>query len=62
MDYPIGHCRRRDEGIPALLDKFDRNLATQFSEQQSKQIIDACSTQQHLESMSVNEFSDLWVN
>lgn len=62
VDYPIGHRRRRDEGIPVLLDKFDRSLATQFSAQQSKQIIDACSNQLELESMPVNEFSDLLVN
>ncbi|WP_270087326.1 bifunctional 2-methylcitrate dehydratase/aconitate hydratase [Sphingobacterium sp. SYP-B4668] len=39
--YPIGHPRRREEGIPKLLEKYKRNLARVFSENQQKQIIEA---------------------
>ena len=31
VEYPIGHRRRREQGIPLLVEKFERNLATQFS-------------------------------
>lgn len=27
VDYPVGHPRRRDEGVPLLLDKYRRNVA-----------------------------------
>ncbi len=32
VEYPIGHRRRRAEGIPVLEEKFKRNLATVFRE------------------------------
>ncbi len=41
VEYPIGHPRRREEGIPKLLEKYKRNLARVFSENQRKQIIEA---------------------
>jgi 2-methylcitrate dehydratase len=61
VDYPIGHRRRRVEGIPVLLDKFQKNLTTHYSEHQSKQIISACDKQNKLEAMPVDEFVDLWL-
>ncbi|MCG8436537.1 MAG: bifunctional 2-methylcitrate dehydratase/aconitate hydratase, partial [Pseudomonadales bacterium] len=30
VEYPIGHRRRREEGIPVLEEKFKSNLATRF--------------------------------
>ena len=59
--YPIGHRRRRSEGIPLLLDKFRRNLATRYDAGQVERIYDACSDQERLEAMPVTEFMDLWV-
>jgi 2-methylcitrate dehydratase len=60
IDYPIGHRRRRAEGIPVLEAKFARNLAGRLSAKQCKQILDICSDQAKLESTPVNEFMDLW--
>jgi 2-methylcitrate dehydratase len=60
IDYPIGHRRRRAEGIPVLEAKFARNLAGRLSAKQCKQILDICSDQAKLESTAVNEFMDLW--
>ena len=34
IDYPVGHRRRRGEGMPLLLEKFRQNLATQLSSAQ----------------------------
>ena len=31
VEYPIGHRRRRDEGIPLLIEKFKRNLARKLA-------------------------------
>jgi len=61
VEYPIGHRRRRKEGIPILEDKFRRNLAVRFPGRRSAQIFDLCKDQKKLEAMPVNEFMDLLV-
>ncbi len=61
VDYPIGHRRRRAEGIPRLLEKFDRNLATRLSPPACARITGLCSDQTRLEETSVPEFVDLFV-
>jgi 2-methylcitrate dehydratase PrpD len=61
VEYPIGHRRRRAEGIPKLLEKFSSNLATQFDPEQCAEIESACRDAARLEAMPVNEFTDLWV-
>jgi 2-methylcitrate dehydratase len=61
VDYPIGHRRRRTEGIPVLLEKFTRNLATHFEPDQRQLIADRCADREQLEHMPVNEFMGLWV-
>ena len=61
VEYPIGHRRRREQGIPLLIEKFERNLATQFSESRCSDINSLCSDQSKLESTAVNEFMDLFV-
>ncbi|GIR86970.1 MAG: hypothetical protein CM15mP86_04290 [Gammaproteobacteria bacterium] len=61
VEYPIGHRRRREQGIPLLIEKFERNLATQFSESRCSDINSLCSDQSKLESTAVNEFMNLFV-
>ena len=61
VNYPIGHRRRRSEGIPLLLEKFRRNLATRYDPDSVEKIYAACNDQDRLEAMPVNEFVDLWV-
>ncbi len=61
IDYPVGHRRRREEGIPLLEDKFKANLATRFPAKRCKQIFDLCKDQSKLEQTPVNEFMDLLV-
>ncbi len=61
IEYPIGHKRRREEGIPVLIEKFKRNLATQFNSTQVEKIMSACDEQTKLEKMPVDEFVNLWV-
>lgn len=61
VEYPLGHRRRRDEGIPLLIQKFKTNLARRFSVTQAEKIIEACGDQVQLEAMSVPEFVDLFV-
>jgi 2-methylcitrate dehydratase len=61
IDYPIGHRRRRAEGIPELVAKFKRNLSTVFGATQLQSIAAACADQAKLESLRVDDFMALWV-
>lgn len=60
VEYPIGHRRRRAEGIPVLKAKFERNLATRLSPKKSAKILEICADQATLENTPVNEFTDLF--
>jgi len=59
-EYPIGHKRRRAEGMPILVEKFKTNLARRFPQKQQKAILDVCMDPIRLEEMPVNEFVDLF--
>ena len=61
VEYPIGHRRRREQGIPLLVEKFERNLATQFSDQRCQEILSLCADQESLEITSVPEFMNLFI-
>jgi len=61
IEYPVGHRRRRAEGIPILIDKFKRNLASMLSPKNCAIIEEVCASQEKLEAMKFNEFSDLFV-
>jgi 2-methylcitrate dehydratase len=59
VEYPIGHRRRRKEGMPLLEAKFRTNLARRFAAKQQAAILAACRDQRRLEAMPVHEFVDL---
>ncbi|MCA9095658.1 MAG: 2-methylcitrate dehydratase, partial [Planctomycetaceae bacterium] len=61
VEYPIGHRRRRAEGIPVLEKKFLSNLRTRFPEFRCQQIVELCLDQTKLEGTPVSEFMDLFV-
>ena len=61
VEYPIGHRRRRQEGIPLLVAKFRRNLARRFPEKQQQTIAELSLDRTRLERMAVNEYVDLYV-
>jgi len=60
VEYPIGHKRRRAEGLPLLIGKFRTNLARRFPPKQQDAILAASLDQARLESMPVNEYLDLY--
>jgi 2-methylcitrate dehydratase len=60
-EYPIGHKRRRKEGMPILVEKFRTNLARRFAEPQRKAILELCLDARRLEATPVREFVDLMV-
>ena len=61
VEYPIGHKRRREDGIPLLVEKFGTNLARRFPVRQQLAILDVSLDQARLEAMPVNEYVDLYV-
>jgi 2-methylcitrate dehydratase len=60
VEYPLGHRRRRKEGMPLLKEKFRNNLATRFPGQRCDQIDKVCKDQRSLEEIPVQEFVGLF--
>ncbi len=61
VEYPIGHRRRREQGMPLLIEKFKSNLSTQFSKNRTKEILSLCEDQSTLENSSVIDFMNLMI-
>jgi 2-methylcitrate dehydratase len=61
VEFPIGHRRRRSEGLPLLVEKFKTNLRRRFPAAQQERILVASIDQARLESMPVNEYVDLYI-
>jgi 2-methylcitrate dehydratase len=61
-EYPIGHKRRRKEGMPLLVEKFKTNLARRLPENRQKAILALCMDAERLMQTPVNEFVDLFVD
>ena len=59
VEYPIGHRRRRAEGLPLLVAKFERNLATRFPAAQAQRVLDLCMDAERLQAAPAHEFMDL---
>src|SRR5690348_11497521 len=56
VDYPIGHRKRRAEGMPVLVKKFEASVAAHFSPKQTESIKALFADRAKLEAMSVSEF------
>jgi 2-methylcitrate dehydratase len=61
VEYPIGHRRRRKEGMPLLVEKFKTNLARRFPAKQQRAILEVALDARRLEATPVHEFVDLFV-
>jgi 2-methylcitrate dehydratase len=61
VEYPIGHRRRREEGLPLLVEKFKTNLRRRYSQAQQERILGASLKAEKLDAMPVNEYVDLYV-
>ena len=60
VEYPIGHKRRREEGMPVLEQKFKNNLEITYDSDKSEEIYQLCIDQEKLESTSVTDFQELF--
>ncbi len=61
IDYPLGHRRRRAEGIPLLIEKFERNLERRFPDNRAREIADLVLDRNRLSATPVDRFMDLFV-
>jgi 2-methylcitrate dehydratase len=61
VEYPIGHRRRREEGLPLLVEKFKTNLGRRFGQAQQERILEASLDAGRLDAMAVNEYVDLYL-
>ena len=61
VDYPVGHRRRRSEGIPLLKEKFERYLRGCLSRKNADAVLGICATQSSFEQTRVNDLMDLFV-
>ena len=61
VEYPVGHRRRRKEGIPLLEQKFQSNLATAFPAHRCEEIFNLCKDQKALEQTPVHDFMTMLV-
>ena len=58
VEYPLGHRRRRAEGIPFLLRKFTDALRTRFPPRRADAIVALCADAERLAATPVNEFME----
>ena len=61
VPYPIGHRRRRSEGMPLLQEKFERHIAARLSPDQCASILKTCASRDILAGVRVSAFLDAWV-
>jgi 2-methylcitrate dehydratase len=61
VEYPLGHARRRKEGMPLLEAKFKTNLARAFPPKQQQAILEMSLDRAALEATPVNEYVDMYV-
>lgn len=60
VEYPIGHKRRREEGIPVLIRKFKNNLKAHFDERQADELAEMCLAESRIKDMPVHHFLEHW--
>ncbi len=61
IEFPLGHKRRRLEGMPALIEKFRTNLARVFPVNRAAAILELCLAPRRLAVTPVNQFVDMMV-
>ncbi|MDN5865754.1 MAG: bifunctional 2-methylcitrate dehydratase/aconitate hydratase [Gammaproteobacteria bacterium] len=61
VEFPIGHRKRREEGIPVLVKKFEDAIAARLPADQCEALKSLCADQKTLESTPVTDFMVLWV-
>ena len=61
VEYPVGHKRRREEGLPLLVDKYKTNLRRIFDDAQVARIEEATLDFERILTMKADDFISLYV-
>ncbi len=61
VEYPLGHQRRRQEGLPLLFQKFRDNLSTRFNSEKVEKILDLFKNPSALEYIPVDTFMEHFI-
>jgi 2-methylcitrate dehydratase len=61
VEYPVGHRRRRAEGMPLLVKKFEANLASRLAPEPCREILNLCNDPKALLATAVDKFMDMFV-
>ena len=61
VEYPVGHKRRREEGLPLLVEKYKKNLRRIFDDAQVKKIEEATLNFDLIQTMKADDFISLYV-
>ncbi|MGA9855174.1 MAG: bifunctional 2-methylcitrate dehydratase/aconitate hydratase [Gammaproteobacteria bacterium] len=61
VEFPIGHRKRRAQGIPLLIKKFEDAIAGRFPTKQCEAIKRLCVDQKSLEATTITDFMKLWM-
>jgi 2-methylcitrate dehydratase len=56
VDFPLGHRKRRAEGMPVLVRKFETSVQAHFDPGQARDIIELCADRARLEALAVDAF------
>lgn len=60
IDYPIGHRKRRAEGIPVLIRKFEAALRSHLPAQRVQEILTICANPAQFDAMPAHKFLGLF--
>ncbi len=61
IDYPLGHFKRRREGLPVVEKKFADSVHATFARKRAQQILETCDDLKKLSAMPVEKFMDMLV-
>lgn len=61
VEFAAGHPRRRRDGIPLLIGKFEKNAARVFADRQRRAVVELCLDRKRLLRTPVNELFDLMI-
>ena len=59
VEYPIGHRRRRQEGLPLLIEKFRSNLSGLMPASRAQQVLELCQDRERLAATPVPQFMEM---
>lgn len=58
IDYPVGHKRRRQEGMPLLINKFKAAVEAHYTSNQAESILSLCLDQNTLLSLPIDRLME----